>query len=100
METSLLDELTAGAAPSESSQSDPAAAPTKLIQRQGSAHYIGEIPSEELTPRGTRPIKKEDRSAAREYFYMTITAINMMQLEDGLEMCTKQTEKELWGDAC
>jgi len=40
--------------------------------------------------------KDEGKAADREYFFMTMTALNLIALEDGEEMCTAAVQEQLW----
>lgn len=108
--TSLFDEIMSSpdemkvvAAAGENYKRDVSTTPTRFLQSQDLAQNTRNVGIDSADSAedssASRPIRKGDRSAAREYFYMTITAINMMQLEDGLDMCPKHKEKQLWGDA-
>eukprot|EP00656_Telonema_subtile_P004146 TRINITY_DN11883_c0_g1_i4.p1 TRINITY_DN11883_c0_g1~~TRINITY_DN11883_c0_g1_i4.p1 ORF type:complete len:453 (-),score=109.22 TRINITY_DN11883_c0_g1_i4:227-1585(-) len=40
----------------------------------------------------------EARAADREYFLMTVTALNLMGMEDGETMCSPEQQEQLWED--
>ncbi len=41
-------------------------------------------------------IPMQVRSAAREYFFMTVSALNMIRLENGEDMCESKVQRLLW----
>eukprot|EP00658_Telonema_sp_P-2_P015150 TRINITY_DN1580_c0_g5_i1.p1 TRINITY_DN1580_c0_g5~~TRINITY_DN1580_c0_g5_i1.p1 ORF type:complete len:174 (+),score=44.76 TRINITY_DN1580_c0_g5_i1:176-697(+) len=96
-ESGAVDSLLGELIVQEAVQSHPAHPPKPPSRRQSSSFVPlrGSV-SAEASGRSPSVGTKESRSAAREYFCMTMSALNMIVLEGGGEMADSRAQQRLW----